>query len=365
MDMGIAATGSAQARAAASPPTRSLWIAGAVLAAVGVAAFAVQVAGASFAGSSEYPWGFFIGMFYAAASTGAGLLVVVGVACWAGALGAQLASRLYAVACAVLIAASLLIVVDLGNPAAILMTYASANAASPVFFDAIVLPLCIVFAVVAAVMTAKAAAAGGAASRAVAAVGVAAGFALLGVEAWLLTTCSGKDAWGVLLGAGPALLQAAALGVAVVAAADAERPLWRALLGALMLVVTLSFAFDVLLNQAADTVLGRQLAAIAASPLFWVAAVLGIGAALAAFASSRSAVVRAAAASAVVAVSLLKLAALAGTQSVVAIAQLEAAGAFPFNPLELAVFAGVVGVGVLAYAAGLLVLAGQSKEVQA
>ena len=134
-----AATG--EPGAAIAPPPRAVWVAGIVLAVVGAAAFAVQMANQSMAGGSHYPWGFYIALFYAAASAGAGLLMVAGIARWAGAIGARDMGVLYAVACALFVVASVLIVVDLGNPAAILLTYASANPASPVFFDAIVLPL--------------------------------------------------------------------------------------------------------------------------------------------------------------------------------------------------------------------------------
>ena len=367
-----AATG--EPGAAIAPPPRAVWVAGIVLAVVGAAAFAVQMANQSMAGGSHYPWGFYIALFYAAASAGAGLLMVAGIARWAGAIGARDMGVLYAVACALFVVASVLIVVDLGNPAAILLTYASANPASPVFFDAIVLPLCIAFAVAAALFAGK----GEAAGRTFALAGVVAGLALLAVEAWLLTTCSGRDAWGVLLGAGPALIQAAALGIAIVVLCGPARRGWRALLAGAALVMTASLVFDVVLNQGDGTVLGAQFAAIAASPLFWAAAVMGLAAVvLLALPAASALVARVAAACAVAAVPLFKLAIFQATQSVVPLAELEAAGAAPFNAMELVVFAGAVGVGTLVYAAALRILAARStaaanpaaaanaKEVQA
>lgn len=332
--------------ASAEKPPKAWWIAGAALAIVGAIAFGVQMANQTMAGASQYPWGFYIAMFYAAASAGAGLLVVAGFARWMDCLSDRTMTRLYAIACALLVGASVLIVVDLGNPLAIMLTYASANPASPVFFDAVILPLCIVFALAAALTPKKSETV----ARVFALVGIIVGFALLGIEAWLLTTCSGKDAWGVLLGAAPALVQAATLGIAVVVLTQPSGRAWRALLGGITLVMAASLVFDVVLNQNAATVLGSQLSAIAATPLFWVAAACACAGAAIALVSGKAQPVRVSATCAILSVPLFKLAIFQGTQSVVAIDELEAAGAFAFQPMELVVALGAVGVGVLAFA---------------
>ena len=149
---------------------KPFWIVGAALAVIGIAAFIFQMAGQSMAGASQYPWGFYIALFYTLASVGAGLLVVGGIARTAGLMDGALMAKLYAVACAAFVAASVLIVVDLGFPQAIMLAYASANPSSPVFFDAIVLPLCIVFTIV-AVLLARSETAG----RAMAVVGIITG----------------------------------------------------------------------------------------------------------------------------------------------------------------------------------------------
>lgn len=348
-------------REAIAPSPRAAVIAGAVLALVGAGAFAFLMANQELAGTSQYPWGFYIALFYAAASAGAGLLVVAGIARWAGLLGPRETSLLYAAACASFVVASVLIVVDLGNPANIMLTYLSANPASPVFFDAIVLPACIVFAIVAALLSSKS----GGAGKGFAIGGIVAGCALLAVEAWLLTTCSGRDAWGVLLGAGPAFLQAATMGVAAVVLLDPEKRGWRALLAGTALVMTASLAFDAVLNQGAETVLGRQFAAIAASPLFWAAVAAGLAAVVALAAAKGSPLgARIAAVCAIVAVPLFRIAIFQATQSVVPVAQLEAAGAAPFDFMEVLVFAGALGIGLLVYAAGLRILSRRASAVR-
>lgn len=351
------------ASGAAAVP-KAAWIVGGVLAVAGIVAFAVQMANQTMAGASQYPWGFYIAMFYAAASAGAGVLVVGGIGAWAGIIEARQVSKLYAVACALFVVASILIVVDLGNPAGIFLTYTSANVASPVFFDAIVLPLCIVFTIVAALVVAR----GDAATKVVAAIGIVAGLVLMGVEAWLLTTCSGKDAWGVLLGAGPALIQAVTLAAAVVVCfAPASRG-WKMLLAGASIVMVAALAFDVVLNGGSDTVLGQQFSAIGAQPLFWIAVVVAVVACVLALVAKTDLLARVAAICAIVAVPLFKLAIFWGTQSIVAIAQLEAAGAFPFDVMEVIVFTGALGIGVLVYNVATLILAKRSlpiKEVQA
>lgn len=338
---------------------KPFWIVGAVLTVVGTAAFALQLAGQSMAGSSQYPWGFYIALFYTLASAGAGLLVVSGIARIGRLMNGDLMATLYAIACALFVAASVLIVVDLGFPQGVMMTYASANPASPVFFDAIVLPLCIAFTIAAALLARNRSA-----GMPVAAIGVVAGLALLAVEAWLLTTCSGKDAWGVLLGAGPALIQSCTIAVAVVAAlVPSSRP-WRALLAAAALITTASLVFDVVLNAGSGTVLASQFSAIAAHPLFWIGAACAVAAAIVALAAPAASAlaVRIAAALAVVAVPLFKLAIFWGTQSIAAIPELEAPGAAPFEPLELVVFAGAVGLGMLVYAVAAKVLASRASQ---
>ncbi len=346
----------------ANDAPRSLWIAGIVLAAVGVIVFAVQMVGQSMAGSSQYPWGFYIAMFYTLASAGAGLLVAGGIACVGGFVDRDLMARLYVIACALFVSASILIAVDLGVPQAIMLTYASANPASPVFFDAIALPLCIVFTIAAALLVRERVA-----MLPVAVVGIVAGLALLAVEAWLLATCSGKDAWGVLLGAGPALIQACTIAVAVIAAISPRNRAWCVLLAAGALVTASSLVFDVALNAGAGTVLARQFFAISLQPLFWVAAVCSLAAAITAFAapSVGALAARVAAALAVIAVPLFKLAVFWGTQSVAAVSELGTPDAPSFNPIELAVFAGVVGIGMIAYAAGVQVLARRAARVSA
>ena len=339
---------------------KPFWIVGAVLAVGGGAAFFMQVASQSMAGSSQYPWGFYIALFYTLASAGAGLLVVGGLARAAKLVDGSLMSTLYAIACALFVAASILIVVDLGFPQSIMQTYSSANPASPVFFDALVLPLCLVFAVAAALL------ARGKAAVPLAVAGIVAGLALLAVEAWLLTTCSGKDAWGVLLGAGPALVQSCAIAVAIMAALLPANRVWRVLLAAGSLATAATLVFDVVLNADAGTVLGSQFAAIQAHPLFWVAAVLGIAAVIVALVAPAGAsnAVRLASALAVAAVPLFKLAIFWGTQSVAAVSELEAPGSAAFDPLELVVFAGVVGVGMLVFGAASTVLASRAKNAE-
>lgn len=350
------------------PPPKALWIVGAVLTVVGIAAFGMQLANQSMAGGSHYPWGFYIALFYATASAGAGLLIVAGIARWAGVIEPHTMCVLYATACALFVVASILIVVDLGNPTAILLTYSSANVGSPVFFDAIVLPLCMVFTVVAALFSVKNEVAG----KTFAVIGVVAGFVLLGVEAWLLTTCSGRDAWGVLLGAGPALIQAVTLGVAVVVLTNPSCRGWRMLLAGVALIMAASLVFDVVFNQSASTVLGSQFAAIASSPLFWIAVVAGLATTvLLAISNVSPVLVRVAATCSIVSVPLFKLAIFQATQSIVPIAELESAGAMPFDFMEVVVFAGAVGVGIIVYAVALRILAARStttisiKEVQA
>lgn len=343
---------------AIAPPSKIVWIVGAALIVAGALAFGIQMANQSMAGGSQYPWGCYIALFYAAASAGAGLLMVTGVARWAGAVEARFASVLYAAACALFVVASVFIVVDLGNPTAILLTYASANPSSPVFFDAIVLPLCIAFAIVAALFAGKSEPAG----KAFALAGIIVGLALLGVEAWLLTTCSGRDAWGVLLGAGPALIQAATLGVALVVLYEPEHRGWRALLAGAALIVAASLVFDVAFNQGTGTVLSSQFAAIAASPLFWIAAAACLaGVVLLAAPAGSPVVPRAAAACVVASVPLFKLAIFQATQSIVPLAELEPAGAAPFDFMEVVVCAGAVGVGIIVYAVALHVLAARSS----
>lgn len=349
---------SIDAKRSIDPPPKAVWIAGAVLAAIGIVAFGVQMAGQSMAGSSQYPWGMYIALFYTAASAGAGTLIVSGIARQAGFLDAAASRVLYAAAVALFVVASILITVDLGNPLAILLTYTSPNPTSPVLFDAIVLPACIVLCVLAALFSSASEAAG----RAFALAGVVAGFVLLGVEAWLLTTCSGRDAWGVLLGAGPALIQAVTLGLALVMLVAPARRGWRALLAAAVLVMIVSLVFDALLNQDTGTVLGRQLGAVVASPLFWVAAVVGIAAVvlLAVPNVSESAMKQAAAVCAIASAALFKLAIIWATQSVVAVSELEAAGAAPFDAVEVLVFLGAAGIGVLVYAIALQILSRRS-----
>lgn len=333
---------------------KPFWIVGAALAVIGIAAFIFQMAGQTMAGASQYPWGFYIALFYTLASAGAGLLVVGGIARTAGLMDGALMAKLYAVACAAFVAASVLIVVDLGFPQAIMLTYASANPSSPVFFDAIVLPLCIVFTIVAALLARS-----NTAGRALAVVGIIAGLVLLAVEAWLLTTCSGKDAWGVLLGAGPALIQAGTLAAAVIVAFKPESRAWRALTATGALLTAASLAFDVVLNAGTGTVLGSQFAAIAAHPLFWLGLACAVVAAVVALVAPLASAIaaRAAAALAVVAIPLLKLAIFWGTQSIAAVPELEAPGAPAFDIVEVVVFAGAVGIGMLVYAAGTTLLA--------
>lgn len=349
-ETGVGATVAARG-AAVTPLPRIWWIVGAVLAAVGIVAFGMQMANQSMAGSSEYPWGFYIALFYSAASAGAGLLVVAGIARWSDLLEGEQVSMLYAGSCALFVVASLLIVVDLGNPVAVMLTYASANPASPVFFDALVLPLCLVFSIVAALLARNKAA-----GRLLAVVGIVAGLALLGIEAWLLTTCSGRDAWGVLLGAGPALIQAVTLGVAAMVLLDPSRRGWRALLAGSALIMVASLVFDVALNQGSNTILGMQFAAIAASPLFWVATIVGVIAVIALCVNVAPVVARISALGVAVAVPLFKLAIFQATQSVVPLAQLEQPGSFPFSFIEVLVFVGIAGVGIIVYAAAMRVL---------
>lgn len=347
---------SGAAGAMGAPSVRTLLIVGGVLAVAGVIAFAVQLAGQSMAGTGGYPWSTYIGLFYTAASAGAGLLIVAGLGRWGGFIPAAVAARLFGLACALLVAASVLILVDLGNPAAILLTYTSANVGSPVFFDAVALPACIVIAAAGAVVIARGPEERAGASGALALVGVLAGFVLLGVEAWLLTTCSGKDAWGVLLGAGPALLQAVALGAAMVALFIPKSRPWRLVLAGALLLTVVSTVFDVVLNQGTGTVLGLQLAAIASLPTFWLGAACGAAAAVALLVVEAPSAIRAAAALGIACVPLIKLAVLQGTQSVVAVSGIAAPGAFPFEAIELVVALGAVGVGVLVYAGALTVL---------
>lgn len=343
---------------------KPFWIAGAILALIGIVAFAIQMANQSMAGVSQYPWGFYIAMFYSAASAGAGILIVGGIAYWSGFIKELHMARLYVIACALFIVASILIVVDLGSPLGILMTYTSANALSPVFFDALVLPLCIVVCVVAALVVGSSQPA----SKIVSAVGLLAGLALLGVEAWLLTTCSGKEAWSVLLGAGPALIQSALLAIAVIVAGLPESRAWKTLLLGTLIVVLASLVFDVVLNQGSGTILQMQLAAIAAMPLFWIATVIGLIACVLLFTGGSKLLVRCAVVAAIATVPLFKLAIFWGTQSVAPIKELTSGGVVHFDPIELVVFAGAIGFGMLVYAIADRILRNrkyETKEVQA
>ena len=342
------------------------WIVAGALAVVGVVAYALALSSQSMAGTSFYPWGLYIAVFYAAASAGAGVLIVTGLCRCFALFPAEVAARLFSCACALLVAASVLIAVDLGNPAAIMLTYLSANVASPVFFDALVLPLCIVVAVIAALVCAKSAdATVSVAQKALAVASMVAGFVLLGVEAWLLTTCSGKDAWGVLLGAGPARLQACTMAVCVVACFVAPTKVWRALLGVLLLVTVGSFVFDVALNQGDATVLERQLAAIASEPLFTVAAVGGVAGALVALIGRSKGMLSLAAGLGLASVLLFKIAVIDGTQAVAAVPGLGNPGTFPVGFSEVLVVVGIAGIAVLVYLAALKILDVVARKEQA
>ncbi|MEC4184877.1 hypothetical protein VJ918_08655 [Adlercreutzia sp. R21] len=337
-------------------PGRAWWIVGGLLTVMGIAAYGMALGSSSAAGTSSYPWGPYIVLFYTAASAGAGLLMVGGIARAARLMDGKRAAQLFAAACALLVTASVLIIVDLGNPAAVFLMYLSANTASPLFFDALVLPLCIAVAVAGAVVFARAPYRENVASTVAAVAGAVAGCVLIGVEAWLLAACDGREAWGVLLGAAPAFLQAAALAAAITVATGSFARPWRALMGALFLMVAASTGFDALLGQGADTVLGLQLAAIAASPLFWAALACAVAGGVAAFASNAPVVLRVAAALGAVAVLLVKLVVVWETQSVPAVAGAAPVGAFPFSGLELLVALGALGLGALVYAVAALVL---------
>ena len=340
-----------------SAPSRVLWIVGGLLAIAGIVAYGLSLGSQTVAGTSSYPWGPYIALFCTAASAGAGLLIVGGIARAARFVTAPQAAHLFSIACALLIAASVFIVVDLGNPAAVMMMYLSANTASPLFFDGIVLPLCIVVTVIGAVVFARSSARESAADTAMAIIGAVVGFALIGVEAWLLTACDGRDAWGVLLGAGPAFLQSAALALAVMVLMGITAKPWRVLMAALFLMVGASLGFDVLLNKGADSVLSLQFAAIAANPLFTVALVAVLAAALVALVVASPLAARVAAGVGALAVLLFKLAVIWGTQAVAAVTGTTIFGAFPFSLTELVVAVGVVGIAVVAYAVAQVVLA--------
>lgn len=298
----------------------------------------------------QYPWGMYIGLFFTAAGGGAGLLIVIGFGLLNDVIGIPQAKKLYTLALAMLITAGCLIFADLGYPGAILNMITSPNLTAPMNADALALFAAIIVSVLAVLFMQ----ANGTNKKGYAAAGMIIGFILLAVESWLVVASVRQDIWAVMLGAGPALLQALTIGIAAVLCfADHNARYWRnGLLMALLLLLAVQF-IDLLAGLGNQNHLGAQMGMLARSYTFWLATVgmvlaLLIGV-LAAGKKPESIWHKSMAFLVIFSIAMAKLAVIWAGQSVAALSQLEFMQKPHLAVTELLVVVGMIGLGILIY----------------
>ena len=333
----------------------------AALVVIGIIGYGVQLAMGLGGYVNHAPWGLYIVVFYCAAGLGAGSLIVASVALAAKLFDNGTLKRLYLVALAGFVVASGCIIADLGTPTVLFQMIVSPNFAGPLFYDMLVLIAGIAVAAIGFASLQKPTGKRTVLLACSAAVGVL----VLVVEAWILAITYGHDAWNLLLGFTPALLQACVLGLcaAVLLAtpdgsrtADLKGAAIALAIGALTVVVASGVEAAMGIR---DTLTGEQLLAFVQTPLFWLSGAAAITALVLLGRGS----LRAGAACAAIEVLLLKTAAIWAGQAIALTGSGAFVGGFGIGVAEVLVIVGIAALGVLVYE--LVLMATARKEVGA
>lgn len=289
---------------------KTTMVACAVVVAIGLVAYVFQMANGMEGYVDLRAWSIYIAMFYACAAAGAGTLLMMGVFSVFGLVAPETYRRAYGVSLAAFVAASVFIMIDLGNPLSIFAMVLNPQPASPLFYDMIILPVAIVVSIVGIRLAAKG-------SRPKMGFGIlclVTAVAVLGIESWIVVAPETKAAWGVLLGFGPSLVQALVMALALfMLVTDEYENVLKKVLALVAALAVLTILIDSL-SGIGNSAMGQQMASIVSSPLLWIAILVAACGVIVQFTKGKAPQT---AASILVAVSipLMKLALLQGGQT--------------------------------------------------
>ncbi len=327
---------------------KNQYIIAGILLAIGAVFLVLQLINGFSGYVGHYAWGLYIACFFAAAAGGAGVLIIAGVAQLLKQITPQEAAKLYFAALALFITAGVLIVADLGSPLAIIYMLLSPNLAAPMNFDALLLVIAVVFAFVAARKNLKAEQG----SPVLAGVGIAVASVLLFVESWLLAISVRQDIWAVMMGAGPALIQALVIALAIAILCTGKTGVWMKALVISALALLVVESIDLFAGVGNQNHLGTQMSLLIGSVSFWIAMVGLLAVALAGILAKDKMVPKAMSIVALLAVTLMKLSILWAGQAAPALEQISYSGQAHLPVSEILIVVGIVALGFLAY--GLL-----------
>lgn len=282
----------------------------AVVAAIGLIAYVFQAVNGMEGYSDLRAWSIYIALFYSCAAAGAGTLIIMGVCSVFGLMAPETYRRAYGVSLAAFVAASVFVMVDLGNPLTIFAMVLNPQPLSPLFYDMIILPVAIIVSIV-GMGTAKAG------SRPKMGFGVlclALAVAVLGIESWIVVAPETKAAWGVLLGFGPSLIQSLVMALALfMLISDEYSEVLKKVLTLVASLAILTIVIDALSGMG-NSAMGMQMTSIISSPLLWVGVLVAVCGVVVQFIKGGSSQT-AASLLVILSIPLLKLALLQGGQS--------------------------------------------------
>lgn len=328
----------------------------AVIAVIGVVAYAFQMTGGMEGYTDIRAWSIYVAFFYSCAAAGAGMLIVTGVLSVFGLADPRTYRRAYGVALAAFIAASVFVMIDLGNPLVIFAMVTNPQPSSPLFYDMIALPVAIIVSFIGMRLVGK----GARPKVSFGIVCLVLAVAVLGIESWIVVAPETKAAWGVLLGFGPSLVQSLVMALALFTLVSRE---YASVMKKVLALVT-TFALATIVVDAASgmgsSAMGQQMASIISSPLLWAGIAIAVCGAAVQFAKARSAQV-VASLLVVFSIPLLKLALIQGGQTAGNLfgATTDLVG---FGALEVVASVGVIAVAVLIFVA--ITSNGKDKQKQ-
>lgn len=244
----------------------------AVIAVIGFAAYVFQMINGMEGYVDLRAWSIYIALFYSCAAAGAGTLFITGVFSIFGLIAAETYRRSYAMSLVAFIAASIFIMVDLGNPVSIFAMVTNPQLASPLFYDMIILPIAIIVSIVGIVVSIKG-------NRPKVSFGILcliSAVAVLGIESWIVVAPETKAAWGVLLGFGPSFVQSLVMALALfMIITDEYRAILKKVLALVAGFAILTIVIDALSGMG-NSAMGLQMASIISSPLLWIGILIAV-----------------------------------------------------------------------------------------
>lgn len=324
---------------------KTLMITCAAITLVGFIAYIFQLVNGMEGYTDLRAWSIYIALFYSCAAAGAGTMLVTGVFSVFGLIEARTFRKAYGLSLAAFVAASVFIMIDLGNPMSIYFMVINPQPLSPLFYDMLILPISIIVSIVGMRITMK----GERPKMSFGVLCLVLAVAVLGIESWIVVAPETKAAWSVLLGFGPSLIQSLVMALSLfMLITDEYRDILKKTLALLVCFAVATIVIDALSGMG-NSAMGLQMSSIISSPLLWIGILIAACGTILQFTKIPSAQV---VASLLVAVSIpiLKLSLLQGGQTAGNLfgATTDLVG---FGVTEIVVSVGVIALAVLLFIA--------------